>query len=234
VTVGLDYSAGGRQIYFPIANPLGRTLGNGLARVYSQDNNTKTVQTLLTYRKQVGENHSLDVVGGYEYSKFTKTVAMGQGIGFVTDALLYNSLNAAQSLQDSSDGNESRLVSFLSRANYGYKDKFFVTGVLRYDGSSSSPRAQVGAVPWLSASWHLTQEGFCAAGRSRTCACGSAGASSNPGIKPYQSCAPWWAAPAQRIHLATCCRRVSSRTASATRTSSGSRQRSTTAPSTSA
>src|SRR6266850_459033 len=189
VTVGLDYSAGGRQIYFPIANPLGRTLGNGLARVYSQDNNTKTVQTLLTYRKQVGENHSLDVVGGYEYSKFTKTVAMGQGIGFVTDALLYNSLNAAQSLQDSSDGNESRLVSFLSRANYGYKDKFFVTGVLRYDGSSKFAEGHKWALfPGLSASWHLTQEGFLRGGpfsdlRLRV----GWGRQGNPGIRPYQS-----------------------------------------------
>src|SRR6266576_2171398 len=77
VTVGLDYSAGGRQMYFPLANPLGRTLGNGLARVYSQDNATKTVQTLLTFRRQLSEAHSLDVVAGYEYSKFTKDVAMG-------------------------------------------------------------------------------------------------------------------------------------------------------------
>jgi len=236
VTVGLDYSAGGRQIYFPIANPLGRTLGNGLARVYSQDNNTKTVQTLLTYRKQVGENHSLDVVGGYEYSKFTKTVAMGQGIGFVTDALLYNSLNAAQSLQDSTDGNESRLVSFLSRANYGYKDKFFVTGVLRYDGSSKFAEGHKWALfPGLSASWHLTKRGSCAAGRSPTCGCASAG-----GVKairassPISHCEPWWAGPARRIRGATCCRRESSRTASATRTSNGSKQRSTTARSTSA
>src|SRR5438309_8515797 len=106
VTVGLDYSAGGRDIYFPIASPLGRTAGNGLGRVYSQDNQTKTVQTLLTYRRQLGESHSLDVVGGYEYSKFTKNVAMGQGIGFVTDALLFNSLNAAGTLQDSSDAIE--------------------------------------------------------------------------------------------------------------------------------
>src|SRR5207247_9152882 len=89
-TGGLDYSAGGRDIYFPIANPLGRTLGNGLARVYSQDNQTKTVQTLLTYRRQLGESHSLDVVGGYEYSKFTKNLAMGQGIGFVTVPLRAN------------------------------------------------------------------------------------------------------------------------------------------------
>src|SRR2546422_565455 len=133
VTVGLDYSAGGRQMYFPIANPLGKSLGPGLARVYSQDNSTKTVQTLLTYRRQVGEAHSFDVVGGYEYSKLTKNVAMGQGKGFVTDALLYNSLNAAATLTDSSDAIESRLVSFLSRANYGFKGKFFFTGGLRYD-----------------------------------------------------------------------------------------------------
>src|SRR5216684_7709126 len=160
VTVGLDYSAGGRNIYFPLASPLGRTLGNGIARVYSQDNSTKTIQTLLTYRRQLGEAHSLDAVGGYEYSKFNKNVAMGQGIGFVTDALMFNSLNAAGSLQDSSDAIESRLVSFLSRANYGYKDRFFVTGVLRYDGSSKFAEGHKWALfPGLSASWHLTQGG---------------------------------------------------------------------------
>jgi iron complex outermembrane receptor protein len=189
VTVGLDYSAGGRDIYFPIANPLGRTLGNGLARVYSQDNTTKTLQTLLTYRRQLGEAHSLDVVGGYEYSKYTKTVAMGQGIGFVTDALLYNSLNAAGTLKDSSDAIESRLVSFLSRANYGFKDRFFVTGVLRYDGSSKFAAGHQWALfPGLSASWHLSQEAFLRNGpfsdlRLRV----GWGRQGNPGIKPYQS-----------------------------------------------
>ena len=189
VTVGLDYSAGGRDIYFPIASPLGRTLGNGLARVYSQDNQTKTVQTLLTYRRQLGESHSLDVVGGYEYSKFTKNVAMGQGIGFVTDALLFNSLDAAATLRDSSYANESRLVSFLSRANYGFRDRFFVTGVLRYDGSSKFAEGHQWALfPGLSASWHLTQQEFLRGGpfsdlRLRV----GWGRQGNPGIKPYQS-----------------------------------------------
>src|SRR5881296_1276841 len=189
VTVGLDYSAGGRDIYFPIASPLGRTLGNGLARVYSQDNQTKTVQTLLTYRRQLGESHSLDVVGGYEYSKFTKNVAMGQGIGFVTDALQFNALDAAGSLRDSSDAIESRLVSFLSRVNYGFRDRFFVTGVLRYDGSSKFAEGHQWALfPGLSASWHLTQEEFLRGGpfsdlRLRV----GWGRQGNPGIKPYTS-----------------------------------------------
>src|SRR6266404_1750223 len=189
VTVGLDYSAGGRQMYFPIANPLGKSLGPGLARVYSQDNSTKTVQTLLTYRRQVSEAHSLDVVAGYEYSKFTKDVAMGQAKGFVTDALLYNSLNAAGTLQDSSDAIENRLVSFLSRVNYGFRDKFFVTGVLRYDGSSKFAEGHKWALfPGLSASWHLSQEEVMRGGpfsdlRLRV----GWGRQGNPGIQPYQS-----------------------------------------------
>src|SRR5881628_599633 len=188
VTVGLDYSAGGRDIYFPIASPLGRTLGNGLARVYSQDNQTKTVQTLLTYRRQLGESHSLDVVGGYEYSKFTKNVAMGQGIGFVTDALKYNALDAAGTLRDSTDASESRLVSFLSRANYGYRDRFFVTGVLRYDGSSKFAEGHKWALfPGLSASWHLTQGGVVRGPFSDLRLRVGWGRQGNPGIKPYTS-----------------------------------------------
>src|ERR1041385_7063368 len=189
VTVGLDYSAGGRQLYFPNANPLGGTLGGGLARIYSQDNSTKTLQTLLTFRRQVGEAHSFDIVGGYEFSEFKRNLAMGQGIGYVTDALLYNSLGAGATLRDSSYGEKSRLVSFLSRANYGFRDKFFVTGVLRYDGSSKFAEGHKWALfPGLSASWHLSQEEFMRGGpfsdlRLRL----GWGRQGNPGIPPYSS-----------------------------------------------
>jgi len=188
VTVGLDYAGGGRQIYFPNANPLGGTLGGGLARVYSQDNNTKTVQTLLTFRRQVGESHSFDMVGGYEYSEFKKTLAMGQGIGYVTDVTLYNSLGSGNTLKDSSYGELSKLVSFLSRANYGFKDRFFVTGVLRYDGSSKFAEGHKWALfPGLSASWHLTQGGVVRGPFSDLRLRVGWGRQGNPGIKPYTS-----------------------------------------------
>ncbi len=188
VTVGLDYSGGGRQIYFPNANPLGGTLGGGLARIYSQDNNTKTVQTLLTFRRQVGESHSFDVVGGYEYSEFKKSLAMGQGIGYITDVTLYNSLGSGSTLKDSSYGELSKLVSFLSRANYGFKDRFFVTGVLRYDGSSKFATGHKWALfPGLSASWHLTQGGVVRGPFSDLRLRVGWGRQGNPGIKPYTS-----------------------------------------------
>jgi hypothetical protein len=32
--------------------------------------------------------------------------------------------------------NDSRLVSFFGRANYGFKDRYFLTGAVRRDGSS--------------------------------------------------------------------------------------------------
>src|SRR3989454_100661 len=136
VTVGLDHSSGDRQLYYPNANPVGEALGGGLARQYGLDNATRTIQTLLTFRRQLGEVHSLDVVGGYEYNKFTSNLFMAQGIGYFTDAFSFNNLGAAVTRTDSSAAAQSRLVSFLSRVNYCFKDRYFITGALRYDGSS--------------------------------------------------------------------------------------------------
>src|SRR2546422_974836 len=136
VNVGLDHSSGGRQEYYPIANPLGRALGNGLAQQQNLDNATQTLQTLLTYDGQVGEGHSLNVVGGYEYSKFKTNWGMGRGIGFFTDAYGFNALDAANSRTTASNATESRLASFFRRAHLGLHDRVVVTGVVRYDGSS--------------------------------------------------------------------------------------------------
>src|SRR5437899_11695758 len=114
---------------------------------------------------------------------------MGQGIGFVTDALKYNALDAAGTLRDSTDASESRLVSFLSRANYGYKDRYFVTGVLRYDGSSKFAAGHKWALfPGLSGSWHVSQEEFLRGSpfsdlRLRL----GWGRQGNPNIPPYAS-----------------------------------------------
>src|SRR5258708_37305951 len=110
-------------------------------------------------------------------------------MGYVSDVTVYNSVGSGNTLKDSSYGELSKLVSFLSRANYGFKDRFFVTGVLRYDGSSKFAEGHKWALfPGLSASWHLTQEGFLRGGpfsdlRVRV----GWGRQGNPGIKPYQS-----------------------------------------------
>ena len=57
--------------------------------------------------------------------------------------------------------NESKLVSFFGRANYGLAGKYFFTGVLRYDGSSRLAEGNKWSTfPGLSASWRMSEEGF--------------------------------------------------------------------------
>jgi iron complex outermembrane receptor protein len=188
VLVGLDHSSGGRQIYYPKASPIGNALGGGLARQYDLENNARTVQTLLTYRRETGDN-SFDIVGGYEYNKFNADLFMAEGKGFATDAFTFNNIGAATSRTDSSDSQQSELVSFLSRANYGYKNKYFVTGTLRYDGSSKfAPGHKWSTFPGLSASWHLSDEDFMRSTPFSDLRLRAGwGVQGNPGIAPYSS-----------------------------------------------
>ena len=189
INVGLDHSNGARQEYYPKANPLGRALGNGLGQQQDLENSTQTLQTLLTYTGQVGEGNSLDFVGGYEYSKFKTNWVMGQGKDFFTDAYGFNSLAAAVTRTTASSAAESRLASFFGRASIGFNNRFFVTGVTRYDGSSRFAAGHKWALfPAVSGSWNLKQEGFMQGGPfSELRVRAGWGLQGNPSVDPYTS-----------------------------------------------
>ena len=188
VNVGLDNSNGARQEYYPLASPLGQALGNGLAQQQDLENNTQTLQTLLTYDGHVGGTNSLNVVGGYEYSKFTTNWVQGKGQGFFTDAYGFNALDAATTKTTASSASEARLASFFGRANVGFNERFFVTGVLRYDGSSRFSEGNKWALfPALSGSWNLKQEGFVPETFSDLRVRVGWGLQGNPSVDPYTS-----------------------------------------------
>jgi len=189
INVGLDHSTGARQEYYPKRNPLGQALGGGLAQQQNLDNATQTLQTLLTYDGQVSGGTSLNVVGGYEYSKFKTNWVLGKGVGFFTDAFSFNSLDAADTRTSASNATESRLASFFGRANVGFNDRYFFTGVLRYDGSSRFAVGHKWALfPALSGSWNLKQEGFMQGGPfSELRLRAGWGLQGNPGVDPYTS-----------------------------------------------
>jgi TonB-dependent starch-binding outer membrane protein SusC len=188
VTVGLDHANGQRQEYYPLASPVGQALGGGFARQSNLANQTQTIQTVLNYTRPFGSNNTVDVVGGYEYSKFNTSSVDAQGTGFFTDAFSFNNLNAATTRTDFSDATEAKLASFFGRANVGLNDLLYVTGVLRYDGSS---RFAVGhkwaAFPGLSASYHLSKAGFLANTFSDLKVRVGWGLQGNPSVDPYTS-----------------------------------------------
>ena len=57
--------------------------------------------------------------------------------------------------------NKYLLQSLLSQVNYSYKDKYFLSGSFRYDGSSNfAPSKQYGGFPSISAGWLISNEDF--------------------------------------------------------------------------
>ena len=161
--VGVDVANSVRETYFPLANPVGASFG-GRARQAERSLGNVNFQSLLTYSPTFGENNDVEVVGGYEFTRFDNRGFEAEVRGFSTDVFGASNLGAGTqtgSPTPTSYVEESKLVSFFSRANYGYRDRYFLTGVLRYDGSSRlAPGNKWSVFPALSASWRLSEEEF--------------------------------------------------------------------------
>lgn len=161
LTLGMDRSESTRRIYLPSASPVGAQF-SGLAQQKSLENTAVTLQSLLTWRESFAEVHNVEIVGGYEYNDYQIERFEAEGRNFLTDAFSYNSLGAAATLvPPSSFEEDSRLVSFFGRANYNWNDRYFLTGVLRYDGSSRFGAGNKWALfPAVSGSWRISEEAF--------------------------------------------------------------------------
>jgi TonB-dependent starch-binding outer membrane protein SusC len=161
VNVGSDRSTGQRNIYFPRISPVGAATG-GLAQQATRGLSNNTLLTLLTWSPSVGGGIDFDIQGGYEYTDFDNTDFSAQSQQFTTDAFGFTRLEAGAKPQPPSSFREqSRLVSFFSRSNIGYKNRYFLTGVLRRDGSSRFGTENKWAVfPAVSGAWLISDESF--------------------------------------------------------------------------
>jgi TonB-dependent starch-binding outer membrane protein SusC len=162
-TVGVDNSNSVRRTFAPRSSAVGAAFG-GFARQAEKNLQNVNFQQLLTYTPHFGTNNEVEVVGGYEYTKIDNNGFEARMQGFITDVFGVDNLAAgtqASSPAPTSYRNESELSSFFGRANYGFAHKYFVTGVLRRDGSSRLAKGHQWAVfPALSGSWRLSEEDF--------------------------------------------------------------------------
>jgi TonB-dependent starch-binding outer membrane protein SusC len=189
VTTGIDRSNGLRRVFFPRSNPVGAAT-NGLARQEELDLQNLNFQSLLTWSPEFGGEQEFEVVGGYEFTDFDNGGFGATVRGFSTDAFGFNNLGGGN--KNASDlpfswREESRLVSFFSRANYGFKNRYFLTGVLRYDGSSRLAEGNKWSTfPAVSASWRLSDESFFPTGMFSNLALRAGwGLQGNQAVAPY-------------------------------------------------
>jgi TonB-dependent starch-binding outer membrane protein SusC len=189
-TLGVDNTQASRQTFASRNSPVGAAY-NGYARQASRNLQNLNFQQLLTFSPRFGARQELEVVGGYEYTKYDNKGFESQVQGFISDVFGVDNLVAASQnfRPDSSYHIESKLVSFFTRANYGFANRYFLTGVLRRDGSSRlAPGHQWEMFPAISGSWRLSEEPFFKGGMFSNLSLRAGwGKQGNQAVKPYQT-----------------------------------------------
>ena len=186
---GVDRSASNRRTYLPRESAIGAEW-EGRALQQERDITNITFQGTLTWDQSFGEDHRLDVVGGFETADYDLRTFSAEARGFATDAFSFSNLSGGNIRPIvESRLEELRLLSGFGRANYGFKDRYFVTGVFRYDGSSNFGAGNKwSSFPAISASWRISEEGFMADGPfSELRLRGGWGVQGNPAVPPYSS-----------------------------------------------
>jgi len=115
----------------------------------------------INYKLNKGNNR-LDVVAGTEYYQSTTSFFNASREGYVLEAPDYMYLNAGTGIKDNSGyGMKNVLMSYIAKANYSFKNRYLLSGTLRYDGSSRfGQNNRFGLFPAFSAAWRLSEETF--------------------------------------------------------------------------
>ena len=108
---------------------------NGIGVLIDTQYKQLLVEHILNYNIIDDDIHKLDFTGVHAYDETNFKYNQLDKSDFVNDALGYNGL-ASELLNNSRDVRKRRLLSYLGRARYSYKDKYLVELTTRADGSS--------------------------------------------------------------------------------------------------
>lgn len=116
-------------------------------------------ENTINYTRQFGGRQSIDLLGGVSVQQQNSDGGTFYGDNYADDDV--RTLNAAPLITGGSDVQDWGLVSYYTRANYSYGDKYLLTAAIRTDGSSRfAPGHRWGAFPSASLGWRLSEEPF--------------------------------------------------------------------------
>jgi TonB-linked SusC/RagA family outer membrane protein len=162
INIGGDRNSSRRDTYNSRATTIGNA-GGGIATVTTGELKNMLAEFTLNYKKTVAEYHDLNVIAGYTYQEFQSRSTYSSTRGFAADVIGTNNLGlGVPSLMVVGSGrNDRKLLSYLARVNYAYKDKYLATASLRADGSSNfGANNRFGIFPSFSLAWKINEENF--------------------------------------------------------------------------
>jgi TonB-dependent starch-binding outer membrane protein SusC len=163
VNLGYDVTRAERENFTPSVLHRQVVTGNGGIQSRFTPTQVNTVlETYLAYTtpRPIGPG-TLDLTGGYSWSKSHTDSSYYEGNGLSTDELGNEGIAVAATVKNNLFEQESKLISFFGRATYNINDKYILAGSVRRDGSSRFGTANdYGTFPSVSFAWRLSQEPF--------------------------------------------------------------------------
>lgn len=157
---GENYSGNSHSFSYPTYENQENTPTNS----YSEGSYSGTAWTwtnTLSYHKNFNNVHNIQVLVGTEaYDSKSQTVG-GTTYGYLSFDPNYTTLSSGSGVKTNYSSRYSEgLWSQFARLDYGFKDKYLISGTLRRDGSSKFKTFQYGYFPAVSAAWRISQEKF--------------------------------------------------------------------------
>lgn len=116
----------------------------------------------LNYDLEVGKNHKITTLLGYEYIRndFDTFVAQADDFPFETeDFFVLNAATGARTSRGNSTANTT--LSQFGKINYAYSDRYLASFTLRRDGSSRfGENTRFGIFPATTVGWRISNEDF--------------------------------------------------------------------------
>ena len=116
------------------------------------------LENILTYNKSF-KDHNFELLAGYSAQKYTWEGSSLNATDYPDDEIAW--LDAAATTTGGSNMTEWSMLSYISRLNYNYKNKYYFQATVRRDGSSRfGKNNRYATFPSFSAGWIMSEEGF--------------------------------------------------------------------------
>lgn len=118
-------------------------------------------QAMVNYDKEFGDHAISAMAALSEEKNTTETSEQGQS-NFANDKTWIFDKDSGKTTTHNSIGyRQNAIISYFGRVQYGYKDRYLLTGSLRRDGSSKfGSKKRWGWFPSISAAWKANEESF--------------------------------------------------------------------------
>jgi iron complex outermembrane receptor protein len=136
--------------------------GNGRGSQQFLELNSMLLEHTLTYDKAFNNGSVINAFGGFSYQKTSTYYRANQRYGLASATAMETNIDKYKYSTDTyGDSSRYELQSFFGRVNYTIKDKYFLTGTFRRDGSSKFAKGnKYGNFPAIAAKWRLSDESF--------------------------------------------------------------------------